>query len=156
MLITTTQPRPGLVRHPCDPLHVLVPCRRMLAGFVELAPAVVAERLQKLIAGFAVAVDDRHERLVDKVSEYVEYVAGGDVVARANQLCGANSEAAGKHRQPPEDALFVAEQQVVTPIDQVAQGLLAWLCRPCAGGQQTEPVVDAGGDVAERQRSRAC
>src|SRR5437764_9122094 len=139
------QPRVGFGRQLSDPLQVTVACRIMLASVCELVTAVVGERLEKLIAGFAIPVGHRHERLVDKVSEYVDHVDGWDVVAGADEFSGADTETAGEHGQAPEDALLVAEQQVVAPVDQAPQRFPTWLCRPLASGQQTEPVVDSGG-----------
>ena len=63
--------------------------------------------------------------------------------------------AAREHRQPREHPLLVVEQQVVAPVDDGLQGLLARQRRARAAGQQPEPVVQAGEDLVGRERTRA-
>ena len=72
-----------------------------------------------------------------------------DVVAGGHQLRGVKPESPRKDRQAPQDALLVAEKEVVAPVDDPAQRLLPRLGGAVAAGEQPKPVVDTGRDVTE-------
>ena len=74
-------------------------------------------------------------------------VVGGEVVVGAHRLGGRQVAAAGEHRQPLEDALLVVEEQLVAPVDDGPQRLLAGQGGARPAGQQAEPVVEPGGDL---------
>ena len=61
----------------------------------------------------------------------------------AHPLSRLQRAAAHKHPQPPEQRLFVFVQQVVAPVDRVAQGLLARRQVARAAGQHLEPVAQS-------------
>src|SRR5579862_4998275 len=50
-----------------------------------------------------------------------------------------------------QEALLRSGQAVVTPIDQRSQGLVTREGRAAAGGQELETIVQAGGDLRQRQ-----
>ena len=66
-----------------------------------------------------------------------------------NRSDGREVEAAREHRQPREQDLLAVLQQVVRPVDQRAQRLLARLQRAIAAGQQLVAVVEALVDVGD-------
>ena len=74
-------------------------------------------------------------------------VGRGDRVVGAHRLRGRQVAAAGEHRQPLEDALLVVEEQLVAPVDDGAQRLLARERGARPTGEQAEPIVQAGGDL---------
>ena len=123
----------------------------VLTGLDQPFPAVVDQRLQQPVARAVGPADDRDQRFVDETADQVDDVADRHVVAGAHPLGGGQIEPAGEHRQPPEHPLLVGEQQVVTPVDDTAQRLLARLRRAAARGQQTEPIVDPVDDLLESQ-----
>ena len=63
--------------------------------------------------------------------------------------------AAREDRQPFEDALLVVEQQIVAPVDDGAQRLLAGECGAAPAGEEPEPLVESLGDLADGKRARA-
>ena len=115
-----------------------------------LAP-VERERLQQVEPGDARRlVGDGHQRLVDEVREQIGDVLGGDVVARAHRFGRVERAAAGEHREPLEHAPLVVEEQVVAPLDDGAQRLLAGERGAGAAGEQPEAVVEPGRELADR------
>ena len=60
--------------------------------------------------------------------------------------------AAGEHRQPPQQRPLRLGEQVVAPVDQRPQRLLAGQRRAAAAGQQPEAVVQPRRDLLHRQR----
>ena len=80
----------------------------------------------------------------------------GQVTERAHCLCGLEVESAQEHRQTPQQHLLGLAQQVVRPIHQGPQGLLAREGGAAASGEQLESVLQAivelGRDI---ERSRA-
>ena len=64
-------------------------------------------------------------RLVDERDEQVEHVDGLDVASGADALGRVEREAAGEHREPPEQRPLALGQQVVAPVDRRLQRLLA-------------------------------
>ena len=57
----------------------------------------------------------------------------------------------GEHREPREQPPFVVEQQVVAPVDDGAQGLVARQRRAAPTGEHTEPVVEQTDELVQRQ-----
>src|SRR4029077_3362184 len=99
------------------------------------------------------AVLDRHERLLDETRERVCDRQRLEPVARADLFTRLQLEAAGEDREPAEQQLLVGLEEVVAPLERRGQGLLPRRCRMAAAAQQTEPVVEPGGDRRRAQRS---
>jgi len=68
---------------------------------------------------------------------------------------GAPSPAAGKHRTPIEESLFRLVQQIVAPIDQRAQCLLAPQRRSALSRQEAKSLVKPAVDLLHWQRAHA-
>ena len=96
-----------------------------------------------------------HQRLVDERVEVIGDVGRGDGVVGAHRLRGREVAAAGEHGEPFEDALLVVEEELVAPVDDGAQRLLAGQGRARPAGQEAEPVVEPSGDLRDRERSGA-
>ena len=93
-----------------------------------------------------------HERLVDEAADEVGHVAGGDDArVCADDLGRVQRRPTAERRQPPEHDLFGRLEEVVAPVDQAAQRLLAGLDPAAAAGEEREAVVEASGDVDERE-----
>ena len=69
----------------------------------------------------------------------------------ADDLGRVQRRPAAERRQPPEHDLFGRLEEVVAPVDQAAQRLLAGLDPAAAAGEEREAVVEASGDVDERE-----
>ena len=96
-----------------------------------------------------------HQRLVDEGVEMVGEVGRRDGLVGAHRLGRRQVATAGEHRQPLEDALLVVEEQLVAPVDDGAQRLLARQRRARPAGEQAEPIVEPGGDLRDRERPGA-
>ena len=70
----------------------------------------------------------------------------------AHGFAGREREPAGEHRCPLEHEALRFGQQRVAPVDDRPQRLLARRCGARTSGEQAEPVVEAGQQVARRER----
>ena len=129
-----------------------VPDAHRVAAFGEPFPAVLGECLQQGVPHPAGHRDGDHQRLVDQRPKMVGDVGHGDVIVGAHRLGRRQVAPTRQHREPFEDALLVAEQQLVAPVDDSAQRLLARQGRARPARQQAEPIVEPGGDLGERER----
>ncbi len=84
------------------------------------------------------------------MSQHVDLVGIVDDGTDARQV-----EAAGEHRRGAQQRPFVVGQQVVGPLDGVAQRELTLRTR-CAALQQAEPVGESVPDLDRTHRSHAC
>ena len=114
---------------------------------------VLAHRLQQPVARCAVARLGQHQRLVHQRVSRSSTPSPSIAVAGADRLGRLERPAPGEDRQPPEQRALRLAEQVVAPVDQRAQRLLARQGRPAAAGQQPEAVVQPGGDLLDRQRA---
>ena len=141
--------QPGEVRRHrvADPLRV--------APLGELLAAVLRQRLQLREADAVAGGNGEDERLLDQRVHDVGEVGRVERLVGADGLGRRQVAAAGEHRQPLEHPLLVVEQQLVAPVDDGAQRLLPRQRRPGAAGEQAEPIVEAGRDLLDRERTRA-
>ncbi len=77
------------------------------------------------------------------------------VAVGAHTFGGVEVAPAGEDGQPFEHALLVFEEQLVAPVDDSAECLLAGQGSARSTGQQAEPVVEPSGDLCDRERSGA-
>ncbi len=142
--------RRGLAREVC---RVQVTPSLTLAGFGEAILAELADRLEQAVprAGGGVVGDD--ERLADErveVPQHVDLVGVVDDRAHAREV-----EAAGEHRRDAQQRSLVVGQQVVRPLDRVAQCELTLRARRVAL-QQAEPVGESIPDLHRAHRRHPC
>ena len=97
-----------------------------------------------------------HQRAVDQPGVQVEDVAG---VARspsasvgADLLGRVQGPPAAEHRQPPEQHPLGVGEHLVAPVDRRPQRPLPRVRGPRPAGEQPEPVVEPGGDLADGQQ----
>src|SRR5579884_3700904 len=76
-------------------------------------------------------------------------------VCSADALRGFQREAADKHGDAMEQLALQLGEQIVAPVDQGAQRLLARQGRAAAAGQQPEAVVHVPVDLLDGQRPHA-
>jgi hypothetical protein len=126
-----------------------------LPALEEAGVGVVLQGLQHAVAHAGGPVVGEHERLVDEAADEVGHVAGGDGArVCAHDLGRVQRRPTAERRQPPEHDLFGRLEEVVAPVDQAAQRLLAGLDPAAAAGEEREAVVEASGDVDERERAQ--
>ena len=80
-------------------------------------------------------------------------VEGGEALVGADGLGGGQVATTGEHGEPFEHALLVVEQQLVAPVDDGPQRLLPRQGGARPAGEQTEPIVESGGELFEREGS---
>ena len=81
------------------------------------------------------------QRLLDQLRLQVDDVAGFDRTARTDRFSGLQRPAAREHREALEQLRARFVEQIVAPVDQRAQRLLARQRGAVAGRQQLEAVV---------------
>ena len=123
-------------------------------GVGQLLRGVFADCLEHAEAALADALLHHDERLVDQRRQQVQHLVGFDLVVGAHGLGGGQVKAAGEDGQPLQHRLFLRLQQLVGPIDQAAQRLLAPVAQLAAAGQELEAVLQAAVDVDEGQRAQ--
>src|SRR5438094_4959630 len=96
-----------------------------VAPGTEAFQRVLADRLQQSEADLAgIAVQLAEQALVDQCGDSVHYVDPELSVAVCDGLGSVQREAAHEHGQPLEQPLLGGCQQLITPGDRAAQGLM--------------------------------
>ncbi len=96
------------------------------------------------------------QRFLDEAAQQIEHVDSAMMLAaRTHGFRRLQRPAAGEHREAAEQDPLLLGQQVVAPVDQRPQGLLARQRGPVAACQQTEAVRQALGDLLHRKRAQA-
>ena len=118
--------------------------------------AVLDQRLQHPVAHVPVAfrVVDGDERLVGQAGHQLGDIVGTDRVVGAHHAGGGQVASAGEDGQAVEDSALVVEQQVVAPVDDGSEGLLAGTGGASAAAQHTEPIVEADGELGQGHRAQ--
>jgi len=132
------------------------------AGFVrfgacphrETFGGVVADRLKQPIAGTAVQLFGLDQALVDQGGQAVQHQPFSGVISRGDRLGRLQGPASGEDRQLAEHDLLLGIEQVVGPVDQGAEGLMAGQGRTAPPGQQPEPLIEPGADLRHRERTQ--
>src|SRR5206468_2815242 len=94
-------------------------------GCAELLHGVLADGLEEAVAGAVTALLADDERFVDQLSQQVEDLERLAGRRPADRLGGLQRPAAGEDRQAAEQRPLPFGEQVVTPIDERVQRLLA-------------------------------
>ena len=120
-----------------------------LAAFVQPVACVVANRFQHPVA--RVRGVEADERLVDEGGQAIENTCAVPSPVGAHGLGSAERPAAGEDREPRQQRTFGRSEQVVAPVDQCTQRLLALRRTARAAAQEVEVVVQARCDGFDRQ-----
>ncbi len=126
----------------------------LVAGFLQAFLRVMAHRVEQAVA--LAARLERDERFLDQLRLQLEQVRWLDGVERRDRFGRFQRPAAGEHREAAQHRALVLGQQVVTPVDERAQRLLAGQRALVAARQQAEAVVKPRGDGLYRHRAHAC
>ena len=105
-------------------------------------------------AARAVAVVDDHERTAREPPDHVDRRRRGHVERLEDGLDRRQRRAAGERRQRPQAPLVVGEQQLVAPADRRPERPAALRLAAGRVAQHAEAVVEAAGDLRDRQRPR--
>ena len=97
----------------------------------------------------------RHQGLVDEFAQQWQYLFLWQNLSGGHRLGGFQGEAAREDCQPPQQAALWLRQQVVAPVDQRGQGLLARRCGAVPGVEQAEAVSQPLADLGQREASCA-
>ena len=157
------------VFQPVQPLHLLRPAQFRLGAFGQLheifqmsiphavGVAEVRHLFTRILAdGFQQAIahrarcalasamtSDLFTSCVSTSSTSSGWIDARRVLIRPDRFRGLQRPAARKDRQPPQQGALGFGEQVVTPVHQRAQGLLARQGRATAAGQQAEGIGQA-------------
>ena len=115
-----------------------------LTSVVEVLARVLADRLEHPVP----LVRETQQALLDEGLHRVEL--GVHYLSRGLQRAPASEQ-----RERAEETLFLARDQVVTPLDRRAQCLLAGI-GIAAAAQEVEALREATEDLARGERLRAC
>ncbi len=125
-----------------------------LDGVVEAGGAVLPQRLQLSEPGPA-GCRGGDEGLVHQPTHDVEDVGARELVVDADGLDGFELAAADEDRQPGEQAPLVFEEEVVAPVYDGTQRLLAGQRGAGAAGEQREAVTESLGQGGQGKGSKA-
>ena len=128
---------------------------RRLAGLGQLLLGVLADRLEQAVARLAAGAVGDDERLLDQRRDEIEDRLGLERVGGGYGLGGIEREAAREDGQPAQQRPLGLGEEVVAPVDQRAQRLLAAQRGARAAGEQAEAVAEAVGDLLGRQHRDA-
>jgi hypothetical protein len=118
----------------------------------ELAPTVLADRLEHPVSHAGGMRFEGQDGSIDQLAGRRGDVR--DPGARADRLCRAQVEGAGKRRQAaPQETLGLAAV-VVAPVERSAQRLLARGDRAASAGEQSEAITDPLQHLRRGQQSR--
>src|SRR5258708_36751676 len=96
------------------------------------------------------------ETLIDKGSTPPQHIQRLLALISANKRSRLKSTTTDKDGKPPEEALLLGRQQVVAPLESIAQGLLATGQIPCTSLQNRKTTGEASGQGLRRQELDAC
>ena len=126
---------------------IALPC------FVEPLLRVLSHRLHQPVA-LAIGLHG-DKRFVDQVRQEIEYIALRYVAAGTHGFRGVERPAPRKDREPAQQRALVFRQQVVAPVDQRAQRLLARHRSAVSSCQKAETVRESRGDRLDGQGAHA-
>jgi hypothetical protein len=120
------------------------------AGFVQLGAGppgealggIVADRLQQPVQGRALDLFGQDQALADQGGQMVQHLPFAGLPGRGDRFGGLQGPAPGEDRQPVQHELFRGGEQVIGPVDQGAESLMAGQGGPAPPGQQPEPLIE--------------
>ena len=140
-----------LACHAHVPREVTRPGLVPLAALGQAVEPELSQRLEEPVPRLF-EIDDLHHRLVDEVGEQVGDI-GRVVVERADVLGRVEVEAADERGQPHEQSLLVGRQQLVRPLERVAQRAMAVVRAALRGTEHAHPSAQAFRERGRAQRA---
>ena len=113
-----------------------------LARSGELLQRIGARRFEQPVAHRVSLRLGEHQRLIDQRRQHVEDVEFVEILAAADRDGSLERESVHEDPQPPEERALALVEQVVAPIDQGAQRLLARKDVAAAAGEHPEALVE--------------
>jgi hypothetical protein len=117
-----------------------------LAAFLELFARIGARRVEQPVARNSALDLRRDERLRDQAQKPLDYARRGEFRAGGYGGGCLQAERAGEDRETTQHDAFGLGQQLVAPVERRPQRLVPRQGRPPSAGQQSEPIVETGGE----------
>ena len=117
----------------------------------EAFGGVLADRLQQPVPRRTVKVFGLDQALVHQGGQQVQHLPVRGAAYRGDRFGGLQGPAPSEDRQPVEHHPLLRAEQVVGPVDQGSQGLMARQGGTAPAGQQPEPLIEPGADFRHRQ-----
>src|ERR1700694_5215249 len=111
-----------------------------LARVDKLLAGVLTDRLEHRVPRSTRLVQLQHERLVDEVRQKFEDAIAVNALAGANCLGRLEGRSSDKDGQSPKQQTFGRGEEVIAPVDQPTEGLLARDSVSSAAGGGAEPM----------------
>ena len=115
---------------------------------------VLTDRLQHPVTGRTAGLLGLHQALADQGSQQVKHLPFPGVARRGDRFGGRQRPAPGEDRQLVGHDPLAGIEQVVGPVDQRAEGLMAGRRGTAPPGQQPEPLIEPRADLRGRQRAQ--
>jgi hypothetical protein len=115
-----------------------------LAAFLQTLPGVVPHCFEEPVSGLAGHALRKYERLVDESTQQIENLEAVDFVSRNYRFGRLEPELTRKYRESPEHLPFGVFEQLIGPIDGVAQRLLARRRRAPPTSEELEALIEVG------------
>ena len=135
-----------------EPVAVPIADSRDLRRVDEAVLPVLTQCLQESETLLTALQLNLHQRLGDELRQQVEDLELVDSRASAHCLGCLQRPASCEHGQPTEHDSLGLGEQIVAPVEQGPQGLMARHCRPTPCGEQAEAIVQVVGNLLGRQR----
>ena len=155
-LFATANVRLRLFREAQEVIEMALAKGGDFAGFDELFVAVVPDGLEDEItrAGLRRLLDG-DERFIHKLGEQIHDRVGIDVASGADRLDGLERAPAGEDGEAAEERALGLGEEIEAPVDERAEGLLAWDGGAAAGGEKVKAVVEPLDDLLEGEDADA-
>jgi hypothetical protein len=150
-LLRTDQLGLRALRQVQEPIAVPIAHGRDFLRVNEAVLRVLTQCLEESEALLTILLLDLHQRLGERSCQQVEDLEFVDPGASAHHLGCFQRPTSREHRQTTEQNPFGFGEQIVAPVEQRAQGLMAWDRRPTPGGKQTEAIVQVVGNLLGAQ-----
>src|SRR5512138_1477587 len=127
-----------------------------LFGFVYLkqfVTGVLANRLEQKITSLLALIIDNDQGLVHQLCQSIQHI-----YSRTNCFCSFEGPTTCKDGELPKQHLFFSRKQVITPVDQGTQGLMALKRCAASACQQLESIIKTRSNLFGRKdrNTRGC
>ena len=127
-----------------------------LVRIFELLGGIGARRFEQPVAHRVTLRLGQHQRLIDQRRQHVEDVELVKALITSDRNCPLKREAADEDPQPPEEHALALVEQVVTPVNERAQRLLARQHVAPAAGEHAKTLVEPVAQLFDAEHLHAC
>ena len=121
--------------------------RLALAGRVEFFARIGPRRFEQPVATVAAFGFRQDERFVDERCEHVEDVELVEIEAASDRDCALEREPVDENAETPKQRAFPLVEQIVAPVDQRTQRLLARQHVAAPARQDAEALIEPAMDL---------